>query len=99
MKQGWYRYDPGRQLVSVTLHVQPNASKSSFAGLHGDALKVRIAAPAADNKANSALIEFLSTACRVPKAAITIRHGAAGRRKVVEISGGPAVLAGIQRLI
>ena len=56
--------------------------------MHGDALKLRIAAPAMDNKANAALVEFLSETLEVPRSAITIRHGATGRRKVVEIAGG-----------
>lgn len=60
--------------------------------MHGDALKVKVAAPAVDNKANAALIEFLSAALGVPRSAITIRHGATSRRKVVEVSGGPELM-------
>jgi uncharacterized protein len=80
------------------LHVQPNAKNSAFAGLHGDALKVRIAAPASENKANAALIDFLSGALAVAKSAIAIRHGATGRRKVVEIVGSPDLVARAQSL-
>ena len=85
----WYRYDLARRRLTLTLHVQPNARSSGFSGVHGDALKVRIAAPAADNKANSELVEFLSAACEVPKSAVAIRHGSTGRRKVVDLTGGP----------
>jgi uncharacterized protein len=88
----WCRYDPSARRLSLTLHIQPNARKSEVAGLHGDALKLRIAAPAMDNKANAALIEFLSETLEVPRSAITIRHGATGRRKVVEIAGGPELM-------
>lgn len=84
----WYRHDAAARRFSLTLHVQPGAKCSGIAGRHGDALKVRIAAPAVDNKANAALIEFLGATLGVPKSAIVIRHGATGRRKVVEISGG-----------
>ena len=70
------------------LHIQPGAKQSRIAGLHGDALKVRIAAPAVDNKANAALIEFLSETLGVPRSAIAIRRGSMGRRKLVEIAGG-----------
>ena len=70
------------------MHVQPNARKNEIVGLHGDALKVKIAAPAADNKANAALIAFLSETLGVQKSAIAIRHGATGRRKVIEVAGG-----------
>ena len=88
----WARYDARARRLTLTLHVQPNARRSGIAGQHGEALKVRIAAPAADNKANAELVGFLSVVLAVPKAAVLIRHGAAARRKVVEISGGPEVL-------
>jgi uncharacterized protein (TIGR00251 family) len=65
--------------------------------LHGDALKVRIAAPAVDNKANAALIEFLSETLGVSRSSITIRHGATSRRKVVEVTGGPELLTRLGR--
>jgi len=89
MSAAWQRYDATTRRLTLTLHIQPGTRKSGIAGTHGDALKIRIAAPAVDNKANAALIEFLSEALDVPKSAIVIRHGATGRRKVVEITGGP----------
>ena len=85
----WCRYDAAARRLTLTLHVQPNAKKNELAGPHGDALKVRIAAPAVDNKANAELIGFLSEVLGVPKSAVAIRHGAAGRRKMVEVAGGP----------
>ena len=94
----WCRYYAAARRLSLTLHVQPNARRSEIAGLHGDALKVRIAAPAADNKANVELIDFLSESLGIPKSAIAIRHGATGRRKVVEITGGPELLAQVAKL-
>ena len=94
----WLRYNAAARRLSLTLHAQPNAKVSGIAGLHGDALKVRVAAPAVDNKANAALVEFLSGTLGVPKSAITIRHGATGRRKVVEITGGPELRERASRL-
>ncbi|MGH8660453.1 MAG: DUF167 domain-containing protein [Burkholderiales bacterium] len=84
--------------LTVTLHAQPNAKKNEIAGLHGGALKVKIAAPAVDNKANAALIDFLGETLDVPRFAIIIRHGATGRRKVVEITGGPELVTKLDRL-
>ena len=81
----WYRYNAAARCYSLTLHVQPGARKSQIAGLHGDALKIRIAAPAVDNRANAALIEFLSRTLEVPRSAIAIRRGESGRRKVLDI--------------
>ena len=94
----WCRYDPAARRLRLTLHVQPGARKSGFAGLHGDALKLRIAAPATENKANAALIDFLGELLGVSKSAIVIRHGAAGRRKVLEIACGPDVVAKLKTL-
>lgn len=88
----WHRYDPGTGRVTLTLHVQPNATASAVAGLHGDALKIRIAAPAADNKANKALVDFLHRLLELRTSQISIRHGAHGRRKIVEIAGADAAL-------
>jgi len=84
----WFSYDAATQRLTLTLHVQHNARKNEIVGLHGDALKVKIAAPAADNKANARLVDFLGGLLGVPKSAITIRHGATGRRKVVEVARG-----------
>ena len=94
----WCRYDVAARRLTLSLHVQPNARRSEIVGLHGDALTVRIAAPAVDNRANAALIEFLSETLGVPKSAIAIRHGATGRRKTVEISGGPELAARLGRI-
>lgn len=81
------------------MHIQPGARKSGIAGLHGDALKIRIAAPAVENQANAALIEFLAETLGVPRSTVVIRHGATGRRKVVEVTGGPELVARLQPLI
>jgi uncharacterized protein (TIGR00251 family) len=45
--------------LTLSVHVQPAAKRSEIVGLHGDALKVRLAAPAIDGRANAALLEFL----------------------------------------
>ena len=94
----WFRYDAAAGLLTVSLHVQPGARKSGLAGLHGDALKIKIAAPALDNRANAALIEFLSARLAVPKSSIAIRRGATGRRKVIEITGDPGLAGRISKL-
>jgi len=74
----------------LTVHVQPNARASAIAGLHGDALKLRIAAPAIENQANVALIDFLHQWFKLPSSRITIRQGARGRRKLVELDAAGA---------
>ena len=71
----------------LDLHVQPGASRSEFAGMHGDRIKVRLAARAVDGKANQALIEFLAEHYKVPKRNVRIESGLRSRRKRVLIEG------------
>jgi len=69
----------------LELHVQPGASRSGFAGRHGERIKIRLAARALDGKANAALIEFLSDHYRVAKRAVHIVAGLKSRDKRVVI--------------
>ena len=89
---------PAPQRFTLLLHVQPGATRSEIVGRHGDALKVRIAAPAVDNRANAALIVLLSDALGIRKSAVVIRQGSSGRRKLVEITGGPELAAKLKAL-
>ncbi|MGH8732225.1 MAG: DUF167 domain-containing protein [Burkholderiales bacterium] len=69
----------------LELHVQPGASRSEFAGKHGNRIKVRVAARAADGEANEALIEFLAGHYGVPKRNVRITSGLKSRQKRVVI--------------
>jgi len=89
----WARVGADGRSVVLTLHIQPGASVSGPAGRHGDAFKLRISAPAADNKANEALIDFLRRALGVSRAAVRIAQGAHARRKLVEIEVGADTVA------
>ena len=89
----WAKTRPDGTGLVLTLHVQPGARASGAAGRHGDALKVKIAAPAADNKANDALTGFLQRSLGVARADIRIAHGRSSRHKVVEIAAEPRALA------
>ena len=71
----------------LELHVQPGASRSEFAGRHGDRIKVRLAAPAVDGKANEALVKFLASYFGVPRRSVRIAAGLKSRRKRVVIEG------------
>jgi uncharacterized protein (TIGR00251 family) len=74
--------------VILELHVQPGASRSEFAGRHGERIKVRLAARAVDGKANDALIEFLAAHYGVKKRDVRILSGLKSRKKRVEVNGG-----------
>ena len=69
--------------------MQPGASRSEFAGKHGDRIKVRLAARAVDGKANEALVEFLAAHYGVARRDVRIVAGLKSRQKRVEISGLP----------
>lgn len=86
-QSSWLRFDVGRNVLSLRLHVQPNAARSGFAGLHGDRLKVRIAAPAVDSRANALLVDFLGKSFDVPPREVIIVRGGKSRAKTVEIVG------------
>lgn len=73
--------------VRLTLHVQPRASRTEVVGLHGDALKIRVAAPPVDEAANDELCAFLAKRLGVPRSAVTLRQGKSSRRKVIEVTG------------
>ena len=91
----WYRSDDGGQRLTLTLYIQPGAKRTEAAGLHGDALKIRLAAPPVEGKANAALLQFLAGTFAVPLRQVTLKHGVKSRRKVVEIQQpmvGPEVL-------
>lgn len=76
--------------VVLTLHIQPGAKKTEFVGLHGEALKIRLAAPPVDGKANAALCAFLADFCGVPKSAVSLVSGETSRAKRVRVDGASA---------
>lgn len=89
MTAAWLRQDaPGSHIVS--LHVQPGARKTEIAGLHGEALKVRLAAPPVDGKANAALVAFLAEQLDVPRSQVALISGATSRQKRLRVSGASA---------
>ena len=75
-----------RTLV-LSVRVQPRASKDEIAGIHDGALKVRLRAPALEDRANEALCEFLAELLKTPKSAVRIFSGHRSRNKRVEIRG------------
>ena len=79
--------DPVRGTVSFGVRVQPRASRDEIAGVMEGALKVRLTAPALENRANEALIEFLSSLLKTSKSAVRIRSGEQSRTKRVEVFG------------
>jgi hypothetical protein len=73
--------------VSLSVHVQPKASRTRLAGLHGEALKLCITSPPVDGKANAAVIQFFAKLFKIPKAAVILASGEASRDKRLILAG------------
>jgi uncharacterized protein (TIGR00251 family) len=79
----WLREEPGA--IVLSLHVQPGAKRTGIAGLHDNALRIRLAAPPVDGKANAKLRRFLADAFGVPLRNVTLVRGETSRQKMVRI--------------
>jgi len=79
---------------TLAVHVQPGAKRSGVAGLHGDRLKIRIAAPALDGRANDALVAFVAETLGIAKGRVGVAKGAQSREKLLVVAGNcdPTVL-------
>jgi uncharacterized protein (TIGR00251 family) len=71
--------------IRVEVYIQPRAAKTELAGMHGDSIKIRIAAPPVENAANHALIEFIAERLGIAKRRVRILSGATSRKKILEI--------------
>jgi len=87
--------------VIVSVRMQPRASKDEISGAVGGALKVRLRAPALEDRANEALCEYLAELLKTPKAAVRILSGHHSRSKRVEVRGvtEQQVLALVTRVV
>lgn len=81
----WYRCD--ENILSLTLHVQPGAKRTEISGLHGEALKIRLAAPPIEGRANEALLRFIADTFDVPLRQVELKQGGQSRYKVVRVTG------------
>jgi uncharacterized protein (TIGR00251 family) len=71
---------------SLTIRVQPGARRSEVVGPHGDALRIRVAGPAVDGRANAELVRFLAGHLGVPARDVEIVRGHTSRTKVVRVA-------------
>ncbi len=81
----WYRRNG--EVLTLTLHIQPGAKRTEVAGLHGEALKLRLAAPPVEGRANEALLKFIAASFDVSLRQVELKQGAQSRHKVVAITG------------
>jgi uncharacterized protein (TIGR00251 family) len=73
--------------ATLSLRIQPGAKREGVVGMYGDAVKIAIAAPAVDGKANDALLRLLASLLHIPRASIEIVSGHTSRSKVVRVLG------------
>ena len=81
----WFRSEVNS--VTLTLHIQPGAKRSEVMGLHGEALKIRLAAPPIDGRANDALLRFVADSFDVPLRQVELLRGGQSRHKMVKVTG------------
>lgn len=74
-------------LVSLSIYVQPRASRVGIVGLHDGRLKLAITSPPVEGQANSQVIAYLAKLFRVPKGGISLESGSQGRSKRLTIGG------------
>lgn len=95
MPDGWWHPIDGG--IAIAVRVTPGARRSEVIAVDEARLRVRLAAPPVEGKANEALRRFLADACGVRASAVTLRRGERSRDKVVAVAGidaPPQTLAG-----
>ena len=100
-REGGVRIGPGRRAaiegarvslyrwvgtdLEIAVHAQPGARRTEAHGIHGEAIKIRIAARAVDDAANAALLDFVAEALQVPRRRCVLISGASSRNKRIRI--------------
>lgn len=72
--------------VTIRLRVQPRAPKTEIAGEHDGAIRLRIAAPPVDGKANEECVRYLAKLLKVSATSVEIIAGESSRNKVIRVS-------------
>ena len=76
-----------RPVATIRIHIIPNAKIDTIVGEHGDAIKIKLRAPALEGKANAALSRFLAEKLSIRQGAIALERGERSRDKVIRIDG------------
>lgn len=81
--ENWYQKID--DIITLTIYLQPGAKHNEIVGMHGDALKIKLATPPVDGRANKALVRYIATLFEVPLSQITLRRGVKSRHKIIEV--------------
>jgi uncharacterized protein (TIGR00251 family) len=76
--------------VAFMVRIHPRAKRNAITGELGDTLKLSLAAPPVEGRANEACIEFFANLLKVPRSSITIASGQTSRKKLIRVTGLPA---------
>ncbi|MCM2327069.1 MAG: DUF167 domain-containing protein [Lysobacter sp.] len=93
----WFRLEADGA-VTICVHAQPGARRTEVAGLHGDSVRIRVQAPALEDRANEALVDFVAGRFGVARRDVTLVSGAKSRQKRLRIRGAaldPAAAMGL----
>lgn len=74
-------------MATLRFHIVPNAKSDMVIGEHGDAIKIKLRAPAVEGKANAALRSFLAEELNISQCAVVLESGQRSRGKVIRIEG------------
>nr|WP_206085699.1 DUF167 domain-containing protein [Massilia polaris] len=87
----------------MAVQIQPNAKKTEVIGVLDDALKLKLKlklqAQPIEGKANEALVRYLAEALSVPRSAVTITHGQANKRKLIEVRSETLTVDAVEMLL
>lgn len=81
----WYKQE--NDSVIIKIYVQPGAKRTEIAGLHGEALKIRLASPPIDGRANELLLKYIALLFNVPLRQVELKRGDKSRHKIITIIG------------
>jgi uncharacterized protein (TIGR00251 family) len=73
--------------ITLSIRIQPRASKNEIVTRLNGGLKIRLTAPPVDGAANEALVKFLAGTLSIPRSQVEIVSGHTSREKIVRISG------------
>ena len=74
-------------MTILPFHIVPNSKQNKVVGQHGEAIKIKLRAPALEGKANAALRALLAEELKIPKRNIVLERGQQSRDKLIRIEG------------
>lgn len=83
MNASWYTQT--EDVIVLKIYVQPGAKHNEIVGLYNDALKIRVATPAIDGRANVALLKYIAELFEVSRREIILKRGDTSRYKSIEV--------------